>query len=59
MIEDCRCSYRGMTSQGVYRLDGESIVIAAPQPGTSRPAAFNPRDGRMVELKRVETRKPE
>jgi uncharacterized protein (TIGR03067 family) len=59
MIESCRCNYRGMTSQGIFRLDGESIVVAAPTPGSSRPRAFNPNDGRMVELKRVETHKPE
>ena len=35
MIENCRCSYRGMTSQGIFRLDGESIVLAAPTPGSS------------------------
>jgi uncharacterized protein (TIGR03067 family) len=59
MIENCRCNYRGMTSQGIFRLDGESIVLAAPTPGSSRPDAFNPNDGRMVELKRIQTKKPE
>jgi len=59
MIEDCRCSFRGMTSQGIFRLDGESIILAAPQPGSSRPKVFNPSDGRMVEPKRVATMKPE
>ena len=59
MIENCRCSYRGMTSQGIFRLNGKSIVLAAPTPGSSRPDAFNPNDGRMVELKRIQTKKPE
>jgi uncharacterized protein (TIGR03067 family) len=59
MIEDCRCNYRGMTSQGIFRLDGESIILAAPRPGSTRPEAFNPNDGRIVELKRVETNEPE
>ena len=59
LIENCRCNYRGMTSRGIFRLDGESIVLAAPTPGSSRPETLNPNDGRMVELKRIQTEKPE
>lgn len=35
-IEDCRCAHKGMTSNGIFVWDGESIVVAAPRP---RPAA--------------------
>jgi uncharacterized protein (TIGR03067 family) len=52
VIEDCRCNYRGMTSKAIFRVNGESIVLAAPQPGQARPKRFNKNDGRMVELKR-------
>jgi hypothetical protein len=43
-----------MTSAGIFRIDGESIVLAAPQPGTPRPRKFNAKDGRVVELRRPE-----
>lgn len=54
MIEDCRCTYRGMASQAIFRKEGETIVLAAPPPGSPRPKVFNPDDGRMVELRRVD-----
>jgi uncharacterized protein (TIGR03067 family) len=52
MIEDCRCSYRGMASKGIFRLNDDSITLAAPQPGLPRPTRFNKNDGKMVELRR-------
>jgi len=39
-IEDCRCSFAGMTSEGIFYWDEDSIVIAAPEPGTPRPRSF-------------------
>jgi hypothetical protein len=53
-IEDCVCSYKGMTSRGIYRRDGSSIVISAPTPGTGRPTRFVERSGSMMRLLRLE-----
>jgi len=59
MIEDCRCSYRGMTSKAIFRETADSILVAAPQPGRPRPAKLDANDGQTVELKRVSTPGPE
>jgi len=52
-IRDCRCSYRGMSSKGIFRIDDESIVLATPSPGSARPTVFNENNGQMVRLKRI------
>jgi len=49
-IEDCRCSYKGMTSKGIYFWDGESIVVSAPTPGNPRPQRFVESSGQMMRL---------
>ncbi|MCP3981175.1 MAG: hypothetical protein GY716_17895, partial [bacterium] len=49
-IEDCLCSYKGTTSHGIYSWDGDSIVVAAPQPGKIRPERFVQNRGDMLRL---------
>ena len=50
LIDDCRCSYKGMTSEGIYRWDGESLILAAPRPGAPRPTWFVENSGSMMRL---------
>lgn len=52
-IEECDCDYEGSTSRGIYYEDGESIVLAAPPPGTPRAASFEQED-QMLRLRRPE-----
>jgi hypothetical protein len=52
-IEDCRCGYRGMTSEAIFHDAGDSILLAAPRPGSPRPDRFSRTDGRTVELRKV------
>jgi uncharacterized protein (TIGR03067 family) len=52
-IDDCRCSYKGMTSNGIYYWDDDSLVIAAPQPGSQRPKKFVERSGQMMRLRKL------
>jgi len=49
-IEDCHCSYKGMTSKAIYRWEGESIVVSAPTPGNPRPQRFVESAGQMMRL---------
>jgi uncharacterized protein (TIGR03067 family) len=49
-IDDCRCSYKGMTSKAIYQWDDESLVISAPQPGNPRPRRFVESSGQMMLL---------
>lgn len=51
VIEDCRCSFKGMASEGIFYLDGESIVVAAPRPGSPRPRQFVETSGEMMRLR--------
>ncbi len=53
-IEECRCSYQGQASEGIFQWSGESILLAAPQPGASRPTVFDENSGNLVELKKIE-----
>ena len=53
-IEDCRCSFKGETSRGIYFWDGKSIVISAPRPGSSRPREFMENSGHMMRLLRLD-----
>ena len=55
-IDDCRCSFKGMTSKAIFQWDGKSIVIAAPRPGKSRPPRFNETSGQMLRLLRLDGR---
>lgn len=52
-IDDCQCSFKGMTSDGIYYWEGETLVIAAPRPGSPRPARFNEMSGEMMRLRRL------
>jgi uncharacterized protein (TIGR03067 family) len=52
-IEECRCSYKGMTSEAIYRWDGDSLVVAAPRPGAPRPPRFVEMSGQMMRLQPV------
>jgi uncharacterized protein (TIGR03067 family) len=49
-IEDCNCSYKGTISEGIFRWDGDSIVLAAPRPGAPRPTWFVETSGQMMRL---------
>ena len=49
-IEDCICSYKGMTSRGIYFWDGDSLVVSAPTPGKPRPSQFVKSSGQMIRL---------
>ena len=49
-IEDCNCSYKGTVSEGIFRWDGESLVVAAPRPGAPRPTWFVETSGQMMRL---------
>jgi uncharacterized protein (TIGR03067 family) len=51
-IEDCRCSYKGMTSEAIYRWEDDALVISAPRPGSARPQRFVEGSGRMMRLVR-------
>jgi len=53
-IEDCRCSYKGMTSKAIYEWDGSSLVVSAPTPGKPRPAGFVENSGQMMRWLRKE-----
>ncbi len=53
LIENCRCSFKGMASTGIYFWDGESVVISAPRPGKPRPQSFNPDSGNVMRLMRI------
>ena len=52
VIEDCECKYKGMTSQAIFRWEGESLAMAAPAPDAARPAGFVESSGQMMELRR-------
>ena len=54
-IEDCLCSYKNKASRGIFRETGETIQLAAPQPGNSRPTKFSKSDGSTVELRRLKS----
>jgi uncharacterized protein (TIGR03067 family) len=49
-IDDCMCSYKGMTSEGIYRWDGNDLVVSAPRPGDTRPRRFVRSSGQMMRL---------
>jgi len=53
-IDDCRCAYKGMTSEAIFMWDGELLVISAPQPGSRRPQRFVESSGQMMRLLRAE-----
>ncbi len=53
-IQECRCEFRGETSKGIYRWDGDSNILSAPRPGSPRPAVFNLSSGEVVRLERIE-----
>jgi uncharacterized protein (TIGR03067 family) len=53
-IDDCRCSFKEMTSQGIYYWDDGSLVIAAPTPGKPRPRRFNENNGEMMRLRKLD-----
>jgi uncharacterized protein (TIGR03067 family) len=53
-IEDCRCDFRGETSQAIFRWDGDSVVLSAPRPGSRRPTVFDENSGEVVRLKRID-----
>lgn len=55
-IDDCQCSYKGMASTAIYRWDGGAFVVAAPSPGSPRPARFVQSSGQMMLLEPVEDR---
>lgn len=40
VIEECACGFKGETSEGIVRLDGETVVIVSPPPGKPRPREF-------------------
>jgi uncharacterized protein (TIGR03067 family) len=40
--------YKGMTLKGVYKLDGDGLVIAFAEPGQPRPGDTEPKPTRVV-----------
>jgi len=40
VIEDCACDFKGRTSEGIFYLDEETIVVHSPPPGNPRPKDF-------------------
>ncbi len=40
--------YKGMTLKGVYKLDGDSLVVAFAEPGQPRPGDTEPKPTRVV-----------
>ena len=47
----CASVVPGITS--IYRWEGDSIILAAPRPGSPRPSSFNERSGDVVRLERL------
>ena len=47
MIEDCFCGYRGESSDAIYRWEGDTLILATPQPGSPRPTVFNEDSGQV------------
>jgi uncharacterized protein (TIGR03067 family) len=52
VIDDCRCGYKGMTSQAIYRWNGDALVVSAPTPGDPRPEHFRAASSQMMHLLR-------
>jgi uncharacterized protein (TIGR03067 family) len=51
-IHECECGFKGKTSTGIFRWDGDSIEIRAPQPGDPRPTEFDAESGETMRLLR-------
>ena len=51
-IIDCDCTSQGTSSHGIYYMEGDTIVIAAPVPDEKRPKKFIEESGQMMHLKR-------
>ena len=52
VIDDCLCRYKGMTSQAIYRWNGDALEVSAPTPGDPRPEQFHASSGQMMRLLR-------
>ncbi len=53
-IEDCGCSFKGQTSNAIYRWDKDSILLDGPVPGDPRPVKFDAK--RVQQLRLVRTK---
>ena len=51
-IADCLCGYKGMSSQAIYRWNGDALEVSAPTPGDPRPREFQALSGQMMRLLR-------
>jgi hypothetical protein len=54
LIEECRCSFVGETSEAIFVWDGDALTLAAPRPGSPRPTIFDEDSGQLVRLKRID-----
>lgn len=51
-IEECECGREGKTSEGIFRWDGDTIEIRAPETGNPRPTEFDETSGETMRLVR-------
>jgi hypothetical protein len=54
LIEDCVCGFKGSSSDGIYRWEGDEVRLAAPTPGDARPTGLDGERGDIVLLRRLE-----
>jgi uncharacterized protein (TIGR03067 family) len=52
-IADCNCGYLGQSSLSIYKWEEGRMVVATPQPGSSRPAKFDESLGQVMYLNRA------
>ena len=48
VIEDCACDFRGAASAGIFRREGEAIVVASAVPDNARPQDFKRNEQEVV-----------
>jgi hypothetical protein len=50
IIDDCNCAYKGGISTGVFKWDGDSVVISAPTPDDPRAEILDEDSGDVIRL---------
>jgi len=51
VIEDCNCGFKGQTSEGIFYLDGETVVVLSASPDSTRPPNFEKSDEPRVSMR--------